>query len=104
MSAIALKTAVEVFMRINCSNIGKRKRKLKEMREELESTQLNSIRQLLTNEVIDSICQSSQYDFRKRFLTPQVTILHMLSAAYSRETSFEEEKVPGTAEGDRQRD
>ncbi len=57
------------------------------MREELISGQLNAVRELLPNDVIEDLCQEAGYFFRSRQLCPLVTIFHMIGAAISRERS-----------------
>ena len=69
--------------------IGRRGSKLEEVRRKLESTQLNAVRELLTDQTIRRICNECGYSFRERFLTPLVTIFHMIGAAISREGSFQ---------------
>lgn len=69
--------------------IERRRKKLKSMREKIESGQLNAVRELLTNEDIKQICEECGYYFRNRLLTPFVTIFHMIGAAISREGSFQ---------------
>lgn len=64
-------------------------KKLEEIRREIESGQLNALRELLPDEVIRQVCEDCGYYFRTRLLTPLVTIFHMLSAAISREGSFQ---------------
>lgn len=76
-------------MKLTKSNIDKRRKKLKEERERLESTQLNGLRELLPDKAIKGICNECEYYFRGRLLTPLVTIFHMLGAAISREGSFQ---------------
>ena len=76
-------------MRINKKNIIKRKKKLKELREELKDSQLKAVRGLITDERVAVICKESHYDYRDRMITPLVTILHMIGAALSRERSFQ---------------
>lgn len=76
-------------MRINKHNIGKRRKKLKQIREKLESTQLKAFQKLLPPKRIKQIAQELGYDFRNRLLTPPVTVFHMLNAAFSREKSFQ---------------
>ncbi|MEW6621345.1 MAG: hypothetical protein AB1422_18775 [bacterium] len=76
-------------MKLSKSNIDKRRRKLKALREKLVSTQLNGIRELLTNKTIEGICKECEYYFRERLLTPVVTIFHMIGAGISREGSFQ---------------
>ncbi len=74
---------------MNNRNIEWRKKKLEEIREQLESGQLNAVRELLPNRVVQTICEDCQYYFRTRLLTPLVTVFHMISAAISREGSFQ---------------
>lgn len=76
-------------MKSNKYNIDKRRRKLKEVRGRLESTQLNGVRELLPDKIIKQICKECEYYFRTRLLTPFVTIFHMIGAAISREGSFQ---------------
>ena len=54
--------------------IGRRGSKLEEVRRKLESTQLNAVRELLTDQTIRRICNECGYSFRERFLTPLVTL------------------------------
>jgi hypothetical protein len=63
--------------------------KLEDVRRRLESTQLNAVRELLTDKVITQICNECEYYFRERIFTPLVTIFHMIGAAISREGSFQ---------------
>ncbi len=76
-------------MKTDTYSIGISRKKLKEKRERLESTQLNAVRELLPDHAIKQICEDSEYYFRSRLLTPLVTIFHMLGAAISREGSFQ---------------
>lgn len=73
---------------MNNKNIDWRKKKLKEIREQLESGQMNAVRELLPNDAIQQICEECQYYFRTRLLSPLVIIFHMISAGISREGSF----------------
>src|SRR3990167_1031561 len=66
-----------------------RKKKLEQIREQLESGQLNAVRELLPDRVIQKACEDCQYYFRTRLLTPLVTIFHMIGAGISREGSFQ---------------
>lgn len=70
-------------------NIEWRKKKLKQLRDEIESGQLNALRELLPNQTIDDLCEAAGYRFRKRLLSPLTTIMHMVNAALSREGSFQ---------------
>jgi len=74
---------------MNSRDIEWRREKLEEKRRELESGQLNALRELLPNRIIAQICKDCQYYFRVRLLTPLVTIFHMISSAMSRDGSFQ---------------
>lgn len=74
---------------MNNRDIEWRRKKLESMREEIECGQLNALRELLPNEVIESICEEASYYFRARLLTPLATIFHMIGAGISREGSFQ---------------
>ena len=74
---------------MNNRDIEWRSKKLEQFRREIESGQLNALRELMPDEVIRQICEDCGYYFRTRLLTPLVTIFHMLSAAISREGSFQ---------------
>ncbi len=76
-------------MKLDNYSIGHRKKKLKEVRRRLESSQLNAVRELLPDSTIKGICEECGYYFRTRLLTPLVTIFHMVAAAISREGSFQ---------------
>lgn len=74
---------------MNNKDIEWRKGKLEQMREDLESGQLNAMRELIPNEVIEEICETCGYDFRMRLLTPLVTIFQMIQTGLSRDGSFQ---------------
>jgi hypothetical protein len=76
-------------MRVNKYNIGKRRKKLKALRKELESTQLKAFHKMLPARRIRQIYKGNGDCFRNRLLTPPVTVFHMLNAAISREKSFQ---------------
>lgn len=59
------------------------------MRQELEDSQLKSIKGILSHQCIEHICQSQNYNYRKRLITPLATLLHMIGSAVSREKSFQ---------------
>lgn len=73
---------------MNNRDIEWRGKKLEQIRQELESGQMNAVREMLPNQVITEICEDCQYYFRTRLLTPLVTVFHMISAGISREGSF----------------
>lgn len=74
---------------MNNKDIEWKRKKLESMRKEIESGQLNALRELLPDEAIQQICEDSRYYFRTRLLTPLVTIFHMIAAGISREGSFQ---------------
>jgi hypothetical protein len=76
-------------MKHTISSIGGSVSKLEGIRRRLESTQLNAVRELLTDKVIMQICNECEYYFRERIFTPLVMIFHMIGAAISREGSFQ---------------
>ncbi len=71
------------------TGIGGNVSKLEDVRRKLEATQLNAVRELLTDRTINRICNECEYSYRERVLTPLVTIFHMIGAAISREGSFQ---------------
>jgi len=54
----------------------------------LESAPLKSIRKILPDKTIHDACRQVNYNYRKRFITPIVTVLHMILAAIWPEGSF----------------
>lgn len=76
-------------MKINTKSICKKQKRLSLMRQELENSQLKGIKEILSEKRIEQICQSQGYSYRKRLITPLVTLLHMIGSAVSRERSFQ---------------
>lgn len=76
-------------MKINTRNICKKQKRLSLMRQELEDSQLQSIKEIFSRQCIERICQSKDYSYRKRLITPLATLLHMIGSAVSREKSFQ---------------
>jgi len=54
----------------------------------LKSVTLNSIRKVLPDKTIHDACRQVNYNYRNRFITPAVTVLHMILAAIWPEESF----------------
>jgi len=54
----------------------------------LESSPLNSIRKILPDSTLHDACHQVNYNYRNRFITPVVTVLHMILAAIWPEDSF----------------
>jgi hypothetical protein len=68
--------------------IGKRRPPSAKIPDALESVVLNSIRNVVSDELIEQTCQEVGYRFRRRKLTPVVTVLHMILSALWPEESF----------------
>ena len=69
-------------------SIGKAAAKTSHFSANLESVTLNSIRKILPDKTIDYACHQANYNYRHRFITPVVTVLHMILAAIWPEDSF----------------
>jgi hypothetical protein len=54
----------------------------------LESIPLKSIRKILPDKIIQDACHQVNYNYRNHFITPVVTVLHMILAAIWPEESF----------------
>lgn len=70
------------------SYIGTGERDSERKVDQLEQVTFNSIRNVLTNERIEQSCRDIGYGFRRRVITPVVTVLHMVMAAIWPEESF----------------
>ena len=55
---------------------------------DLESVTFNSIRKVLPDRAIIKACRQADYDYRKRIITPIVTVLHMIVSAIWPDDSF----------------
>jgi hypothetical protein len=55
----------------------------------LEQVSFNAIREIVPDQLIDRVCQAVGHRYRKRSLTPIVTVLHMLLAAIWPAESFQ---------------
>lgn len=55
----------------------------------LEQVTFNSVRKILPDRVITQACRDAHHTYRRRVLTPIVTVLHMILAAIWPEESFE---------------
>jgi hypothetical protein len=76
-------------MKINIKNIFKKQKRLIQTRQELEKNQLQSLRDVFSEKCVEEICLEQGYHYRKRLMTPLITLLHMIGAAISREKSFQ---------------
>ncbi len=54
----------------------------------LPSVLFHSIRNVISDDLVEQTCREVHYDFRKRKITPVVTVLHMIMAAIWPEESF----------------
>jgi len=69
-------------------SIGKATEKTSNFCANLESVTLNSIRRVLPDKVILNACRQADYNHRNRFITPVLTVLHMILAGVWPEESF----------------
>ena len=56
--------------------------------DSLQSTIFHSIRNIVSDDLIERTCRTVGYRFRKRKITPVVTVLHMILSAIWPEESF----------------
>ena len=70
------------------TGIGKVVGKTSNISSSLESVTFNSIRKTLPDSAIIQACHQADYGYRKRIITPIVTVLHMIIAAIWPEDSF----------------
>ena len=68
--------------------IGKMIAKTSNFSTDLESVTFNSIRKVLPDKAILNACRQADYEYRKRIITPIVTVLHMIVAAIWPDDSF----------------
>jgi hypothetical protein len=72
-----------------CNNtIGTAPRVSAKISDALQSVPFHSIRNVISDDLVEQTCQEVAYDFRKRKITPVVTVLHMIMAAIWPEESF----------------
>ena len=71
-------------------SIGKVTTKTSNLSQNLESVTFNSIRKVLPDTTIRNACNQAGYGYRKRIITPIITVLHMIIAAIWPEDSFTE--------------
>jgi hypothetical protein len=68
--------------------IGKSRKNLEPLSDRMEHVSLNSIRQILPDTAILEACRAVGHVFRKRKITPILTVLHMILSAIWPEESF----------------
>ena len=73
---------------MSINEIGNSGRNSKGISDQLEQVTLNSIRNILPDRMIEQTCEEIGYSFRRRKITPVVTVLHMVMAAIWPEESF----------------
>lgn len=70
------------------SGIGISEGRLEEVRARLKQGQLNALRDLLPDRLIDQACREAGHEYRDRLLSPLVMVFHYLAAALWPEDSF----------------
>ena len=63
------------------NKIGNSDRNSEGISDQLQQVILNSIRNMLPDNMIEQTCREIGYTFRRRKITPVVTVLHMVMAA-----------------------
>ena len=66
---------------MSVNRIGNLQCNSKVISDQLEQVTLNSIRNILPDQMIEQACKEIGYKFRRRKITPVVTVLHMVMAA-----------------------
>ena len=69
-------------------SIGKKRRTPAKISGSLQSVVFNSIRNVVSDQLVEQTCQEVGYHFRRRKITPVVTVLHMIMSATWPEESF----------------
>ncbi len=70
------------------SNIDSFTAQVEAVREKIESSQLNALRDILPDRIILDACREVGHTFRRRLLGPVVAVFHMIGAALWPEKSF----------------
>jgi hypothetical protein len=70
------------------STIGQKGSAAPKISDSLESVTFNSIRNVVSDALVEQTCQEVGYHFRRRKITPVVTVLHMVVSAIWPEESF----------------
>ena len=68
--------------------IGQAARTTTKISDSLQSAIFHSIRHVVSDELVEQTCREVDYRFRKRKITPVVTVLHMILSALWPEESF----------------
>ena len=69
-------------------NIGQKPRRATKISNSLQSVIFHSIRNVVSDELVEETCREVGYHFRRRKITPVVTVLHMILSAIWPEESF----------------
>jgi hypothetical protein len=69
-------------------SIGQEPRMTAKISDSLQSVIFHSIRNVVSDELVEQTCREVDYGFRKRKITPVVTVLHMIMSAIWPEESF----------------
>jgi hypothetical protein len=73
---------------VSTSIIGGFRARLESVRRKIEESQMNALRDILPDSEIISACRELGHEFRRRLLTPVVTVFHMVAASLCPEKSF----------------
>jgi hypothetical protein len=73
---------------MSMNSVGKSGPDSKGISDQFQQVILNSIRKILPDRMIEQTCKEIGYRFRRRKITPVVTVLHMIMAAIWPEESF----------------
>jgi hypothetical protein len=70
------------------NSIGQEPRKTAKISDALQSALFHSLRNVVSDELVEQTCREVNYRFRRRKITPVVTVLHMILSAIWPEESF----------------
>jgi len=62
-------------------DIGQKPRTAAKISDSLQSAIFHSIRNIVSDELVEQTCREVDYHFRKRKIAPVVTVLHMIMSA-----------------------
>jgi hypothetical protein len=70
------------------STIGQKQQTTPKISDALQGVAFHSIREVVSDELVEQTCQEVGYHFRRRKITPVVTVLHVLVSAFWPKESF----------------
>ncbi len=73
---------------MSAKNIDSSVKKHEKISDKIESVTFNSIRKVLPDKAIEDACDAAGYRYRRRVITPIVTVMHMILASIWPEESF----------------